>query len=321
MESASYHLLLLDAAAHSVLIADGLQGKILLELPYPAACTPAGLSLTADCSKAFLPAVDDNGAGMLYVVNLAGQSLYRLPLTLPHPLQFALQSDGSRAYLADPSGSLYCLNTVTLSLSCWGRSADTGCVGLAVGGDFLYTAWERADGGVIGIFDPQGQMTAEYPVPGIPTNILFDKHSRVIVPFTATESVGEGILIVDRSKQEVVEPTTVIIQCSHRTKGLRAYPCHAALSPDGCTAYIANEDSGSITLADLSNGTVTGYIPVGRSISSLHLLPDSRFAVASSNMFADLCLIDLVNRRLLSYTATDREILGFIAVVPKGDEA
>ncbi|MEN6411319.1 MAG: hypothetical protein ABFC84_00990 [Veillonellales bacterium] len=317
MESASYHLLLLDAATHSLLIADGLQGKILLELAYPVGCTPAGLALTADCSKAFLPVVGDNGSGRLYVANLAGHSLYRLPLILPHPLQFALQADGRSAYLADPSGGLYCLDTVTLNLSCWGQSESMACVGLAIGGECLYTAWELADGGVMGVFNLQGKMIAEYPVPGIPTNILFDNRSQVIVPFTANETSGEGIMIFDILKETAAQPTTVTIQCPQRTRGLRAYPCQVALSPDGCTAYVVNEDSGSVSIVDMNTRSAIDYIPVGRSISSLHLLPDSRFAVAASNMFADLCLIDLVNRRLLSFTTTDREILGFIAVIPQ----
>jgi YVTN family beta-propeller protein len=260
--------------------------------------------------------VGDNGAGLLYVANLAGRSLYRLPLTLPHPLQFTLQGDGRIAYLADPGGTLYCLDTVTLSLSCWGQSDSMACVGLAIGDECLYTAWELADSGVMGVFNLQGKMIAEYPVPGIPTNILFDNYNRVIVPFTATETSGEGIIIFD-SKKDATQPTTITIQCPQRTKGLRAYPCQVALSPDGCTAYVVNEDSGSVSIVDMNTRSAIDYIPVGRSISSLHLLPDSRFAVAASNMFAELCLIDLVNRRLLSFTTTSREILGFIAVIPK----
>jgi len=88
-----------------------------------------------------------------------------------------------------------------------------------------------------------------------------------------------------------------------------------AVAPDGNTAYVVNEDSGSITVVDLSTTDITGHISIGRSISNLTILPDCRFAVATSNMFADLALIDLVNERLLSVTASTHEILSPIIIL------
>lgn len=315
MEMAPYQLLAIDSSSHALLMVDGPTGEIIHEMAYPATYTPAALALTGDRTKAFMPAVGPDEAGALFVAKLDSHSLYRLPIVLPPPTQFALSPEGTSAYLADAGGSLYHLDIALLSLKRWGQCDTSTCIGLAALPDGVCTAWEESSGGIAAVFSAKGQLLRQSCFPGIPTNILTDRNGRMLIPFTTSQTSGEGLAILDAQKGPS-RPAIATIQCPSCSLGHRAYPCHAALSPDGCTAYVANEDSGSVSVIDVDRAVPLDWFTVGRSISSLHILPDSRFALASSNMFSDLCLIDLINGRLLTSTATGRDILCHIAVLP-----
>ncbi|SHI93891.1 hypothetical protein [Propionispora hippei] len=319
MEGISYQLLAMDALAHSLLLINGGTGQIVSELPYSADLSPIDLAVTADGSKAYIPA-DANGEGVLLAANLRQQALYRLPLAIPSPSQFSLSPDGQSAFVATAEGSLHRLDLVSLSVTPCGApgSPETYCVGIQTDGNTLYSIWEHPGGGSFAAFDHQGQLLYEQSIPGIPTNLTQDSHGHFIIPFTSESASGEGIFLMSRQPEaSAIEATATILYCNCQSSSIPcAYPSHAAFSPDGHTAYIVNEESASITVIDIPTATVTGRIPVGRSISCLHLLPGGNFAIASSHMFADLSLIDLVNGRLLSITDMQREFLGYIAVLP-----
>jgi len=316
MEWAPYRMLIIDATAHALLLIDGGKGEIVAEMSYPELYIPTGLSLTQNTGKAYLPAAGNNGSGSLFIANLENFSLYRLPFDIPHPLQFTITPNGNTAYVVDPGGTLYSLDTVLMTATPLGRPDNATCVGITADHSNLYTAWENPEGGCIAIFEHGGQFIKEYQVAGIPTNITVH-NGRIIVPFTAASFTGEGIAIIDKNKTDDSIPVVITIQDPLHTNGLTAYPCSVTVAPDERTAYVINEDSGSITIIDLETAATTGHIAIGRSISALHILPDSRFGIASSNMFADLSLIDLVNKRLLSVTASCHEILSHIAVIPE----
>lgn len=319
MEGISYQLLAMDALAHSLLLINGSTGQIITELPYPADLSPIDLAVTADGSKAYIPA-DANGEGILLVSNLRQQSLYRLPLAMPSPSQFALSPDGQSAFVATAEGSLHRLDLVSLSVTPCGTpgAPDTYCVGIQADTTALYSIWEHSGGGTFAAFDQQGHLLFEQALPGIPTNLTLDAHGHFIIPFTSESASGEGVFLMGKSLETAaIAATATILYCNCPGSSIPcAYPSHAAFSPDGQTAYIVNEESASITAIDIPTATVTGRIPIGRSISCLHLLPGGDFAIASSHMFADLSLIDLVNGRLLSITDMQHEFLGYIAVLP-----
>lgn len=317
MEMVPFNLLVLDAASHALLLVDGLSGQALSKMAYPAEYTPTGLAVTGDKNKAYIPAVHKNGSGALFTANLKANSFYRLPIDIPHPMQFALSPDDITIYFTGPDSILYMLDTTTLNLAVCGQAAAQTCicVGLAINTDFVYSAWETDTGGVIAIFDHNGKLQHEYRVQGIPTNIIVDtSNETILIPFTASETSGEGLIVM--RKQKNGSPAVLAIQCPVCARSNGAYPCQAAIAPDGQTAYIVNEDSGSVTIVDLTQAAVVDHFNVGRSISTLNILPDTRFAVASSNMFGDLALIDLVNGRLISFTENNQDILSPIAVLP-----
>lgn len=314
MDWAPYKMLMIDATAHALLLVDGVNNEVLAEMAYPDLFIPTTLSISPDAAKAYLPAAGKNGSGALFIANLHNFSLYQLPIELPHPTQFTLAPNSETAYLVDPGGVLYALDTVAMSLTKLGSPDNASCVGITADAQAVYTAWEHKNSGSIAIFDNQGRLIKEHAVSGIPTNISLN-NNRILVPFTASTFTGEGLAIFDQNKQDDSIPAVITIQCPARTHGLKAYPCSVAVAPDGKTAYVVNEDSGSITVVDLSTSDITGHISIGRSISNLTILPDCRFAVATSNMFADLALIDLVNERLLSVTASTHEILSPIVIL------
>ena len=122
---------------------------------------------------------------------------------------------------------------------------------------------------------------------------------------------GEGMAIFPLD--EINAPTYLVINPADNC-AISAYPCHIALNDEKSRAYITNEDSGSISMIDLLRHEIIASIQIGRSITTLSLLPDNRFAIAASNMFADLSLIDLVNRRLIAVSEIDAELSSWLCL-------
>jgi hypothetical protein len=251
--------------------------------------------------------VDSRGAGALCRLILGDFSLCRLPLALPPTAQFALAPDGT-AFFADISGGIHVADPAAQKLTAWGRPGTAArCVGLTSDAVALYSVWEHAAGGSLAVFDRNGRLTRESDIGGVPTGVTVDHRGRLYIPFTAGAGSGEGVLIQDAA-QTGGETCVVAIRCSGCAATSRAYPIHVAVAPDGQTAYVCDEDAAAISIIDLGTMSLRPSIVLGRSISRLALLPGGYFAVATSNMFADLCLVDLVNGRLLAFTVNDREI-------------
>ncbi|WP_021168145.1 hypothetical protein SOV_51430 [Sporomusa ovata DSM 2662] len=247
---------------------------------------------------------------------MINQSLYSLPIEIPYPAQFILPNTSTPiAYLAEPCGNLHRIDLTTMSLELLGApAAKASCVGLAANAEAIYTAWEHTAGGTVMELGTAGTITWQYDIAGIPTNILLVE-DRLIVPFTNTAFTSEGIALFDISKNRP-SPAVVTIQCPSCPSGLSAYPCHAAVAADNKTAYIVNEDGASVFVIDLETAQVIDRLTIGRSLSRLYLLPDSHLAIGTSNLFADLSLIDLTGGPLLAITNTKRQLLSTIAILP-----
>jgi len=322
MECLPYQLLVIDDTTHSLLLVDSPNGEIIAEIPYPSGLTPTELFLTPDLKKAYLPAVGKSGGGALLVANLAQKSLYRLPIKLPQPIQFTLSPDGTLAYFSDPDGTLYVLGIPTLSLKSLGNPAKATCVGLAADQNAVYSVWELNDQGTLAVFNLNGQLLAEHILPGIPTNITLDACGHIFIPFTTTHFTIEGVICFNKIMIDDHTPAVIAAErCiyPYTTSPSAAYPCHVATWPDEHLAYVVNEESSSITVIDSHTAAIIRHIEIGRSISCLHILPGGEFGIGTSHIFADLSMIDLRNGRLLATTDTKRELLAYIAVIPKSD--
>lgn len=314
METGPFKLLVIDALSHAVLLADGPSGEILTELPLPRGFSAVDLTVSTDFQAAYISLGSNDGTGSLRLLNLKSHTLDSSSPLIPYPANFCLAPAGETVYLADRSGALYALALSTSSLTAWNKPAGTGrCAGLVSDGEELYGVWESAVGGVLASFDRQGNIIAEHAIGGVPTNLILDR-GRLFVPFTASAFSGEGVCFLT-PKQNDGLCAVVTLQCSRCSAFAKAYPVHVAVDPAGKVAYVACEDNATIAVIDIASARVLDSIPLGRSVSRLTLLPDCRFAVASSNMFANLCLVDLVNKRPISFTATRREILSPLAVI------
>lgn len=315
MIEASFQVLIADYSSHAILLADVPTGEILSEIPYPAPIKPMAILVTEDKKTAYIPAAKSGGSGLLFALSLETLSLYQMPVELPHPIQFALAPGGKHAYLAGPDSTLCSLNLMSMDLAIWGHMPeDCTCVGITAADNEIYTVWEHEAGGTLAVFNRQGQLQVQHPFVGTPTSLMMTKEGLLIIPYTSAYA-GEGVTLFPTDSHSGNCPASITLQCSHCARGVRAYPNHAVVSPDGTLLYVVNEDSSSLSIIDLPQAFVSGCIPIGHSLSQIAVSADGRFAIGASNAFADLCLIDLINRRLLSITNTSRELSGFITAL------
>jgi YVTN family beta-propeller protein len=315
MDTVPYKLLVVDTENSAVLLTDGESGEIVREWPFPGEYSPVDIQLISDSTIAYIPAINSQGRGTLFSIFLPAGQLTQLPLDLPPIERFAAGPQLGQAVVATRDGALFLLDVEKRSLTLFGRSGEpTACVGLATDNSAVYTVWQHEGNGVLAVFSPDGQLREERFLPGLPTN-LSQSERYLYVPFTATGAGEEGMLLLLKQFTEA-PPTIISLHHCPSEAAFRIYPCHVTVTPDETTAYVVHEDSANVSVIDIASAAVSGYIPVGRSLSCLTLVPDSKFAVAGSYMFADLSLIDLVNRRLLSLTDGERELFGQVAVLP-----
>lgn len=309
MEWQDCKMITIDLIAHTVLFIENKTGNMLSQFPYPAKLMPTFLAVNDTQTKACL-AAKRNEEGCLFILNLHTAQSYQLPVTLPAPLQITLDPDFKNAYFVSHTSTLYHLDLVTLSLKAFAQPSGATCVGIYLSKKRIYTAWETEGTGIIAVFSIDGEFLYEYKVSGIPTNICVNE-DKIYVPFTQSNLHGEGLAILAENQP----PIYLSIQPAGNANAPHIYPCNVTIDEEKNIAYVVNEDSGSITMVNLTDHTICDYFAVGRSITNLYLLPDTRFAVATSNMFADLSLLDLVNRRLLSITSNAHELSAMLAIL------
>jgi PQQ-dependent catabolism-associated beta-propeller protein len=64
------------------------------------------------------------------------------------------------------------------------------------------------------------------------------------------------------------------------------------LSHDGKRLFVANEDTGSLTVVGIASGTVEGTVPVGKEPEGVRVTPDGRWIVVTSESGNAIYLID-----------------------------
>jgi len=307
-----HKLLLIDALAHTVLLVSNPKGEIIAEWPLPQGFSPVDIRVNHKLQQAYLTMAGSKGLGLLCTLDLSSLSALS-QLEIPHPAQFSLAPGSNNFILAAPDGNLYLTQKNSAPLN-WGKPEGANwCAGLATADSNLYGVWETTGGGILAVFDTDGQQLQKHFFGATPTNIIADDYGRLLIPFTANHFSGEGLILLSQHSIDNFSGT-ILSQCSRCATLAPVYPIHVVVSPDGARAYIANEESGSISIVNLETRKYIDAIPLGRSISRLALVPGGKFAIAASNMFANLSLVDLVNRRLVAFT-NDREILSPFAII------
>lgn len=313
MDTMPYKLLIADTENSVLALINGTSGEIEVEWSFPREYAPLDICLSPDGKTAYIPANQSDDHSVLFIFSL-DNGLSQLPFELPVIEQFAPGSSENQAFLVSRNNTLHVLDIKQCSSKLIGHCDSAAiCVGLKAEQSTIYTVWQQEDTGVLAIFTPNGDLLSEQHLPGLPTNLSLSNHY-VYIPFTTAATGSEGMLLF---KKDLSAPPAVIRlnDCSHEA-AFRIHPCFVAVPPDESFAYIVHEESVNISIVEIATSSVIGYIPVGRSVSCLTLLPDAKFAIAGSNMFADLSLVDLVNRRLLSLTDSDREVFGKVALFP-----
>lgn len=309
MEWCIYKILVIDLLKNMILLIDQKTSGILAQIKIPENHTPILLEYNREQQKACLITKHENN-GSVFIINLTNYKLYRLPVDFPAPLQCTVAPDFQTIYFIDQTAVLQRLNMTTLTIAPIAQPDNATCVGIVYSNHKIYTAWEAKENGSVAVFKPDGEFILEYQLEAIPTNLSIH-HEKLLVTYTESKLHGEGLAIF----KEDALPIYLSFQPAETAKALHAYPCNIAIDSASNHAYIINEDSCSITVIDLNIDQIIGAFPLGRSITNLYLLPNPKFAIATSNMFADLSVIDLINQRLLSISNSNCEFANMLSVL------
>lgn len=296
-------LILFDMTDHALLPVNLSDGQILCRMPLPAGEHP--LAVFASNRRICLFA-NRPSSGFLYTADTTDGTLSPLPVTLP-PATCVCPSPHHLLYLAT-ARRLYRLDLTTHRLT----ALSTAAIPYAIIADcnHLYAVSDHADGTLLHCYDHDGTLVSHHLLSGTVTT-LHAQDNVCYLPFTESRLHGEGLYIFCPQSQPTL--TTISLQ-PHTTRGLTAYPYGLLIQKD--LLYLSAESAATITRINRHTQEVIDCIPLGHSISNLYPLPDNRFALASSNMFADLVLIDLVNNRLLSLSSCPHEIFPRLMVLP-----
>ena len=295
---------------HKVYVIENKTGTIVGKFAYPQTMLPTSLSLNENQQKACLALKQENH-GAICILNFDKMQSYQLPIEIPSPIQFAITPDFKKAYFVSNDSTLYFLDTSSLTLTPLAQSQDTTCAGIVVENEKIYTIWESGKEGILTVFSLDGTIIYEDKFSGIPTNICL-KDSEIMITFTESDQYGEGVIFASENSL----PIYLSVQLLHTPYTPHIYPCSITLNKQKDTAYIIHEDGGAISIVDTVNHIIQKTFSIGRSITNIHLLPDERFAIATSNMFADLSLLDLVNFKLIAISDSKQEFSNILSILP-----
>ncbi len=297
-------LVVFDSSENALLSIEGTSGHVLSRFRVPSAYRPLAL-LPADTAICFFANSRTDGA----VYTLQGGSWSRLPITLPIMTAVCSAPNEEAFYLASARHTLYHLDTRSGKLTSLGSAPHT-CRALAKG-IHLASVWETTEGSICALHNNDGTILSEHHLDGtIPTATIAG--TALLLPFTNGKKHGEGLHLLPT---DTPAPTVTTISLkSPSMRGLSIDP-YSVLPTENALCLIS-ESSGTITKLDRLTGEIIDSYSIGRSISNLYLLPDERFAVATSNMFADLSLVDLVNEKLLSVSICAHELFHQLVILP-----
>lgn len=299
-------LVLFDCTDNALLLVDGSDGHILLRRILASSYRP--LALLADRKRGALLAANSRTDGALFALHSDQKKPARLPFVLPPMAGACLAPDGQTLFYASTRRTLYRLDLASGKQTALG-SAPSDCTSLACDEHHIYSVWETKEGSICAVHDLSGKLIAEHPLKGtIPSLSL--SGSALYLPFVG-DDCGEGLYLLSADRPD--SAVTTIPLRPPDLRGLSAYPYSILVRRD--TVHLVSESSGTITKLDRTTHKIIGSYALGRSISSLHLLPDDRFAIATSNMFADLTLLDLVNEKLLSISICPHELFRHLVVL------
>lgn len=183
-------------------------------------------------------------------------------------------------------------------------------VAQAAGAMRLYVSDET--GGNVVIIDPQaGSVLAKIPVGKRPRGIeVSPDHTRVYVALTGSPMAGPN---VDESKLPppdhrydgigVVDVRSQRLLTTYRS-GID--PETFALSHDGRTLYVSNEDSGQLSAVDLASGKLTTTIEVGKEPEGVAVSADDRIVYVTCETSNAVYVVDAKAMKVIGQFPTQK---------------
>lgn len=308
MDFSSLRFLAVDLKTTSLVCLEYASQPFASKLSFAVAERPLLLEKIGD-SIFFL--TSGSAASVLYRAAESALVFEPLPVSLPQITQAALTTDGQQLYFIDTESTLTVLDLPALELKQIARPAAASCVGLCTdSAGNIHTAWETQYGTAAATFDRKHTLCREYALKAIPTNIAC-LNEQIYITFTQSPTYGEGVAAFSPQARDKI--------CSfyppQPQSAFQLYPCNLCFSPDGEYLYIINEDAASITCLSREL-QIKDHFSLGHSISTLQFTSDPRFAVGGSNMFADLLLLDMINKKILSISSCDAEFSSLFCLLP-----
>jgi YVTN family beta-propeller protein len=206
----------------------------------------------------------------------------------------------------DPRRLLTAMATALMALaSCAAAAADS-----AAGAERVYVSDET--GGNVVIVDPHSaSVIARIPVGKRPRGITVSPdHQRVYVALSGSPMGGpnvdesklpppdhryDGIGVVDLKSQKLIS-----------TYQSGADPETFALSPDGKTLYVSNEDSGQLSAVDVTKGSVTSTVAVGSEPEGVAVSADGRVVYVTCETSNSVYVVEAQSMKVLAQIATGK---------------
>ncbi|MDQ6830278.1 MAG: beta-propeller fold lactonase family protein [Gemmatimonadota bacterium] len=109
------------------------------------------------------------------------------------------------------------------------------------------------------------------------------------------DKAADGIAVVDVATRKVVR----------RLPG-GSDPETFALSPDGKTLYVSNEDAGTASVIDVDKGTIIATIPVGAEPEGVAASPDGKTIIVTSEGKGEIAMIDAARTKVVATIAVGK---------------
>lgn len=305
MLAVSAILTLFDLTDHALVLVEFESGRVLRRLALPREQEILAL-WRAESGDIFL-FTNNRTCGTLYMLSDDQSRLIERGSFLPLAHNVCLSPSNTSLYLAGLRHS-YRFDLVGARLTALNALDAPTCI--AADNDHWYTACPQKDGTRLSVYDKSGAICFQHLLSGSVTT-LHRQDDFCYLPFVQSPLHGEGLYILRPATAEI---TTVPVTMQ-TVRALSAYPYSVLVQND--IIYLTCENAATITRIDAHTHRIIDCIPLGRSITHLYPLTDPRFAIATSNMFADLVLIDLVNRRLLTLSLCPHELFHQLAVLPQ----
>ena len=93
-----------------------------------------------------------------------------------------------------------------------------------------------------------------------------------------------------------------------------------AISSDGSTIYVSNEDGGSLTLIDVASRKIIGTVKIGSEPEGVQIHPDNKVLYATNEGSGTVSVLDLKTKEIIATFPTGKRPRG-IAFTPDGKKA